>query len=73
MEDIVHEDTRMGGLDRITPKKPQTEESTVVDEQPSTELEQPTVDEATQENAGGTEDSEATDEQPEEELGDGSN
>lgn len=71
IEDIVYEDFRQGGLDRVTPKQPKTEESPPEEEQPSTELEQPTADDATQENAGGTEDSEVGGEEPEEDLGDG--
>lgn len=73
IEDIVHEDARQGGLALVTPKQPKTEESPVEEEQPSTELGQPTADEATQENAGGTENSDTTGEEPEEDLGDGSN
>lgn len=71
-EDILHEDNRMGGLDLITPKQPQTKESPAEEEQPSKERQQPTVDEATQENAGGTETSDPAGEEPEEDLGDGS-
>jgi hypothetical protein len=74
IEDIVHEDFRQGGLDRVTPpKQPQTEESPPEKETASTKLERLTVDDATQENAGETEDLEPEGEEPEEDLGDGSN
>jgi hypothetical protein len=73
VEDLVHEDFRHGGLDRITPKQPQTEESPTEKEKASMKLQQLTADEATQENAGETEALDPEGEQPEEDLGDGSN
>ena len=73
VEDIVHEDFRQGGLHRVTPKQPKTEESPPKEEQTSKELEQPTAEDAILSNTGGTEDSDMEGEEPEEELGDGDN
>jgi len=73
MEDLVYEDFRHGGVDRITPKQPQTKESVQEEEQPPSEEEPNSQqNEAPQENAEAEGDSETSTEEPKEDLGDGS-